>query len=211
MTRPRLLDLFCGAGGAAMGYSRAGFDVVGVDINPQPHYPFEFHQADAMTYPLEGFDVIHASPPCQAYTRKTATWGRARVNVIEHPDLLGPIRDRLSANGAPYIIENVPGAPIAAGMLLCGTMFGLAIRKHRYFETNWPMPILAPSGCNHEHTYDPWSGAGRTTQKLRDAQGTPWIPMHSGSARAKGITGDLNNAIPPAYTEWIGGQLLAAL
>ena len=210
---PRLLDLFCGAGGAAMGYHRAGFEVVGVDINPQPHYPFEFHQADALTYPLEGFDAIHASPPCQSYSQMKHGYGRKRVNVIVHPDLLGPIRDRLAVSGAPYIIENVPGAPIRAGMLLCGTMFGLAIRKHRYFEFGgWAWPPMAPAACgDHSLCYDPWSGLGRTTQKLRDAQGTPWIPMHSGSARAKGITGDLNNAIPPAYTEWIGRQLLAAI
>jgi DNA (cytosine-5)-methyltransferase 1 len=105
VTKPRLLDLFCGAGGAAMGYSRAGFEVVGVDINLQPHYPFEFHQADAMTYPLDGFDVIHASPPCQAYTRKAASWGRARNHWLEHPDLLGPTRELLIATGLPYVIE----------------------------------------------------------------------------------------------------------
>ena len=98
MTRPRLLDLFCGAGGAAMGYHRAGFDVVGVDIKPQPHYPFEFHQADALTYPLDGFDAIHASPPCQAYrrTRSSATAGRP-----PSPDLIEPTRALLVASGLP--------------------------------------------------------------------------------------------------------------
>jgi DNA (cytosine-5)-methyltransferase 1 len=209
--RPRLLDLFCGAGGAAMGYARAGFEVVGVDINPQPHYPFEFHQADAMTYPLDGFDAIHASPPCQSYTRKHANWGRKRTNVIVHPDLLGPIRERLATHGAPYVIENVPGSPIHAGVLLCGTMFGLRILKHRYFETNWPLPALAPAGCNHEDVYNPWQGIGRTNAEHQLAQGTPWIPGGGGSSRAKGITGDLNNAIPPAYTEWVGYQLMVAL
>jgi DNA (cytosine-5)-methyltransferase 1 len=206
----RLLDLFCGAGGAAMGYHRAGFEVVGVDINPQPHYPFEFHQADALTYPLDGFDAIHASPPCQAYTRKTSTWGRARVNQIDHPDLIGPTRDLLDAAGVPWVLENVVGAPLRAQLLLCGSMFGLRIQKHRLFEGNWRMP-MPPAACDHRDLYDPWSGPGRTADKLREAQDTPWIPMHGGASRKAGYTGDLNNAIPPAYTEWIGRQLIAAL
>jgi hypothetical protein len=211
MRKPRLLDLFCGAGGAAMGYYRAGFEVVGVDINPQPHYPFEFHQADAMTFPLAGFEAIHASPPCQSYTRKAATWGRARTHWIDHPDLIGPTRELLKSSGFLYVIENVPGSPIRAGMLLCGTMFGLSIQKHRYFEANWSLPALAPAGCNHEGTYSPWSGSGRSAAKLREAQDTPWIPMSGGASRKAGVTGDLFNAIPPAYTEWIGRQLLEAL
>jgi DNA (cytosine-5)-methyltransferase 1 len=208
--KPRLLDLFCGAGGAAMGYHRAGFEVVGVDINPQPHYPFEFHQADALTYPLEGFDAIHASPPCQAYTRKSATWGRARVNVIEHPDLIGRTRERLRASLMPWVMENVVGAPLHAQLLLCGSMFGLRIQKHRLFEANWALPF-PPADCDHRDLYNPWQGAGRTADKLRAAQDTPWIPMHGGASRKAGYTGDLNNAIPPAYTEWIGRQLLAAI
>jgi hypothetical protein len=208
--RPRLLDLFSGAGGAAMGYSRAGFDVVGVDINPQPHYPFEFHQADALTFPLDGFDAIHASPPCQAYTRKAATWGRARVHFLDHPDLLAPIRDRLVAAGLPYVIENVPGAPIRAQLLLCGSMFGLRIQKHRLFEGNWPLP-MAPATCDHRDLYNPWAGAGRSADKLRAAMGTPWIPMSGGASRKAGVTGDLFNAIPPAYTRWIGAALMSAL
>ena len=208
--RPVLLDLFCGAGGAAMGYHRAGFDVVGVDIKPQPHYPFEFHQADALTFPLDGFDAIHASPPCQAHTRKPATWGRARVHFLDHPDLIRPTRDRLAASGLPYVIENVPGAPIRAQLLLCGSMFGLRIQKHRLFEGNWPLP-MAPATCNHVGLYNPWMGAGRSADKLREAQGTPWIPMSGGASRKAGVTGDLFNAIPPAYTEWIGTQLLRAV
>jgi hypothetical protein len=208
VTKPRLLDLFCGAGGAAMGYSRAGFEVVGVDVNAQPHYPFEFHQADAMTYPLDGFDVIHASPPCQAYTRKEATWGRARNHWLEHPDLLGPTRDRLAATGLPYVVENVPGAPIRAQLQLCGTMFGLRIAKHRLFEGNWAMP-MAPATCDHRDVYNPWSGKGRSADKLRAAQGTPWIPMSGGASRKAGVTGDLFNAIPPAYTEHVGRALMA--
>jgi DNA (cytosine-5)-methyltransferase 1 len=209
-SKPRLLDLFCGAGGAAMGYHRAGFDVVGVDINPQPHYPFEFYQADALEYPLNGFDVIHASPPCQLYTRKSADWGRERVNVIEHPDLIGPTRDLLKRTGLPYVIENVVGAPLDAQLMLCGSHFGLRIQKHRLFEANWPLP-MAPASCDHRDLYNPWQGPGRTADKLRAAQDTPWIPMHGGASRKAGYTGDLNNAIPPAYTEWIGSALLAAI
>jgi hypothetical protein len=210
VSRPILLDLFCGAGGAAMGYHRAGFEVIGVDLSPQPHYPFEFHQADAMTFPLDGFDFVHASPPCQAYTRKAATWGRERTHWTEHPDLLGPTRDRLEVEGMLYVIENVPGAPINAQLLLCGSMFGLAIQKHRLFEGNWAMP-MAPATCNHVGLYNPWAGEGRSADQLRAAQGTPWIPMSGGASRKAGVTGDLFNAIPPAYTEWVGAALLREL
>lgn len=213
MNRPRLLDLFCGAGGAAMGYSRAGFEVVGVDINPQPHYPFEFHQADVLGIPLYDlldFDVIHASPPCQSYTRKAADWGRKRNHWIEHPDLVGPTRDLLKRTGLPYVIENVVGAPLDAQLMLCGTHFGLHIIKHRLFEANWPLP-MAPATCDHRDVYNPWSGKGRSADQLRAAQDTPWIPMSGGASRKAGVTGDLFNAIPPAYTEWIGRQLLAAI
>src|SRR6476660_7498674 len=107
--KPRLLDLFCGAGGAAMGYHRAGFEVAGVDIKPQPHYPFEFHQADAMTYPLDGFDVIHASPPCQAFTQMSARWRGKGGKADSHEDLLTPILEKLASNRVPYIVENVVG------------------------------------------------------------------------------------------------------
>jgi DNA (cytosine-5)-methyltransferase 1 len=193
-----------------MGYSRAGFEVVGVDIAPQKNYPFEFHQADAMTYPLDGFDAIHASPPCQAYTRKSATWGRARTHYTEHPDLLEPTRERLIESGLPYVIENVVGAPIDAQLMLCGSMFGLDIQKHRLFEGNWSMPF-PPYTCNHTGLYNPWQGAGRSAQKHRDAQGTPWIPSGGGASRKRGYTGDVSNAIPPAYTEFIGKQLLESL
>jgi hypothetical protein len=205
----RLLDLFCGAGGAAMGYHRAGFEVVGVDINPQPHYPFEFHQMNCLDLclpALRSFDAIHASPPCQAYTRKAANWGRARKNVIEHPDLLGPTRELLDAAGLPYVIENVIGAPMRCDVMLCGTMFGLRIIKHRQFELNFPIAYFLPS-CDHSDVYNPWSGKGRSAKEHREAQGTPWIPQCGGASRKAGVTGDLNNAIPPAYTEWLGDHL----
>ena len=219
--KPRLLDLFSGAGGAAMGYHRAGFEVVGVDINPQPHYPFRFIHADALdVLALPGFehyDAIHASPPCQAYTRKDANWGRKRVNVIDHPDLIGPTRELLKETGLPYVIENVPGAPLDAQLVLCGTMFpapgesGEVLIKHRYFEANWPLP-MPPAMCNHERPlYNPWSGKGRGAERHRDAQGTPWIPTSGGASRKAGYTGDLNNAIPPSYTEHIGKALMEYL
>jgi DNA (cytosine-5)-methyltransferase 1 len=224
--RPRLLDLFCGGGGAAMGYHRAGFDVVGVDINPQPHYPFEFHQGNALTVLkkaltsrlaspgemgwLDGFDAIHASPPCQSYTRKGADWGRQRNHWIDHPDLLAETRELLRASGLPYVIENVPGAPIDAQLELCGTHFGLRIIKHRLFEANWPL-LMAPASCDHSDVYNPWAGAGRSAEKLRAAMGIDWLPISGGASRKAGYTGDLFNAIPPAYTEWIGTQLMNML
>lgn len=193
-----------------MGYSRAGFDVVGVDINPQPHYPFAFVQHDCLALDhrfIRSFDVIHASPPCQAYTRKAANWGRERKNVIVHPDLLEPTRAVLEASGLPYVIENVIGAPMRADAVLCGTMFGLRIIKHRQFECNFPLAYVLPS-CDHSDVYNPWSGKGRSAREHREAQGTPWIPQCGGASRKAGVTGDLNNAIPPAYTEWVGGHLL---
>jgi DNA (cytosine-5)-methyltransferase 1 len=211
VTRPRLLDLFCGAGGAAFGYAQAGFDVVGIDINPQPHYPFQFIQADALTVDnFFGIDAIHASPPCQRYTRKAAHWGRERKHFIDHPDLLGPTRELLESSGLPYVIENVMGAPMRCDIMLCGTMFGLRIIKHRQFEANFPIGGLLPN-CDHRDVYNPWQGKGRSAEEHRAAQGTPWIPQCGGASRKAGYTGDLNNAIPPAYTKFIGEQLLASL
>lgn len=208
--KPRLLDLFCGAGGASMGYHRAGFDVVGVDIRPQPRYPFEFHQADALTFPLEGFDAIHASPPCQKFTVLRARWKR------DYPDLIEPIRDRLSAAGAPWVIENVGGAPLLGGggvIRLCGSMFGLTtatgeaeLRRHRDFECSFPV-VLRPH-CNHGSVVVTVTGhAGGTRNRdgrkqfradaRREAMGIDWM-----------TNDELAQAIPPAYTEWIGRRLL---
>ena len=209
-TRPRLLDLYCGGGGAGMGYHRAGFDVVGVDINRQGNYPFEFIQADALALApdfIASFDAIHASPPCQAYTRKAANWGRERKHWIAHPDLVEPTRGLLVASGLAYVIENVPGAPIRADLTLCGSMFGLRIIKHRCFELSFPVATLLPF-CDHSDAYNPWQGKGRSADKLRAAQGIDWLPMSGGASRRNGYTGDLFNAIPPAYTEFIGRQIL---
>jgi DNA (cytosine-5)-methyltransferase 1 len=150
----KVLDLFCGAGGAAMGLHRAWPDaeITGVDINPQPRYPFTFIQADAMTFPLEGYDFIWASPPCQAFTAL-----KTMKNAKPHADLLTPTRERLLSlnHGSKWVIENVPGAPLQKGsVLLCGTMFGLGIpsenaelRRHRFFEASFA--LLTPP-CQHE-------------------------------------------------------------
>jgi len=174
--KPRLLDLFCGAGGASMGYHRAGFDVVGVDINPQPHYPFKFHQGDALTWPLNGFDAIHASPPCQAHsTMRKGLW-----KDREHPDLIDPIRQRLIRSGSVYVIENVEGARrlLIEPVKLCGTMFGLGtsegsqLRRHRYFECSFGLVMTPP--CNHNgYTPVPVYGGGQSKDYHKRPDGSP--------------------------------------
>lgn len=208
MRKPRLLDLFCGAGGCSMGYHRAGFEVVGVDINPQPRYPFEFHQADAMTFPLDGFDVIHASPPCQCYSSITPKKGA-------HPDLYKPTRDRLIANGRPYVIENVIGAPYGHGVVLCGTMFGLEadgewLRRHRNFETSFL--IFQPQ---HHHRKDRRACTITGHCFLSKTKDCARHSRQSTFETGKKLMGidwmdrkELVQAIPPAYTEWIGKQLM---
>ena len=142
---PKLLDLFCKAGGASVGYAQAGFDVEGVDIEPQPHYPFTFHLADALTYPLDGFDAYHASPPCQFASVGCARW---RSIGYKYPELIAATRARLIATGKPYVIENVTGAKryLHHPVLLCGLTFGLKVVRHRWFETN-PF-ILTPGHDN---------------------------------------------------------------
>ncbi|GAA2665245.1 MULTISPECIES: DNA cytosine methyltransferase [Actinosynnema] len=145
--RLRLLDLCCGAGGASAGYHAAGFDVTGVDIEPQPHYPFPFIRADALTVDLDGYDVIAASPPCQRYS--TATPADRREG---HPDLVAPVRERLRqavAEGTAwaYVIENVPGSPLLDPVLLCGDSLRLGVRRHRLFESN---VVLRGTGCHHD-------------------------------------------------------------
>ena len=135
MSRPKLLDLFCGAGGCSVGYHRAGFDVTGVDARPQPSYPFAFVQADALAYLGEHgreYDAVHASPPCQRYSIARRIHGNGET----HPDLLEPTRAALVSNGRPWIIENVPGAPVRFPVLLCGLMFGLRVFRHRLFESS---------------------------------------------------------------------------
>lgn len=207
--RYRLLDLFCGGGGAGMGYHQAGFEVVGVDINRQPNYPFEFMQADCLSLEpgfLATFDAIHASPPCQHYSPAANLHG----NRADHPDLVDPTRQMLASVGCPTVIENVMDAPIRGDLVLCGTMFGLRIIKHRQFECSFPVFSLLPA-CDHSDVYDPWHGSGRSADKFRAAQGTPWLPCNGGASRKRGETGCLSNAIPPAYTRFIGEQLIAHL
>lgn len=203
--KPRLLDLFSGAGGAARGYQLAGFHVTGVDINPQPRYVGdEFHQADAMTFPLEGFDAIHASPPCQAYS-SMANMANARTH--EYSDLYEPIRDRLAATNTPYIIENVIGAPYRSGFVLCGSMFGLKVRRHRNFETSFA--VLLDRHCDHKGQGRPYGvyGHGGGGQMNRGYKGKPseyaWLMEMPWAKPA-----EIAQAIPPAYTQFIGEQLM---
>ncbi len=201
MSKPRLLDLFCGAGGAAMGYHRAGFDVVGVDIKPQPHYPFEFHQGDALTWPLDGFDVIHASPPCQAYTIVN------KSHKLDHPDLIGAVRERLAGRSLA-VIENVRHAPLPSAVTLCGSTFGLRVWRHRYFEIR---PFMLTPQCIHEaQPLNPYN------TKSRHRDGIEKQSMHH-YGDAMGVTdwmvteAEITEAIPPAYTEWVGSRLLSYL
>jgi DNA (cytosine-5)-methyltransferase 1 len=197
MSKPRLLDLFCCAGGAGMGYHRAGFEVVGVDIAPQPRYPFEFHQADALEYLVEHgheFDAIHASPPCQHYSAMQ----HIHKNAHKWPDLVGQTRDLLTASKKPFVIENVIGAPLRVDLMLCGSIFGLGMIRHRIFESNIPMPLLVPT-CHHENMYDLWHKEGVDQRnKIREHLKIDW-EMTRQEAR---------EAIPPAYTEYIGNQLM---
>jgi DNA (cytosine-5)-methyltransferase 1 len=205
LARPRLLDLFCGAGGAAMGYHRAGFDVVGVDNRPQPRYPFEFHQADAMTFPLDGFAAIHASPPCQDHML-SRNWGASGTG-----QMLPVTRSRLQASGLPWVIENVPGAPMRPDLKMCGCMFRLpGLERVRWFETSWRGFELRPP-CQHiKNAVTVYGGGGhrgsgrtarKSTKREREtAMGIAWMTL-----------GELNQAIPPAYTEHIGRLLLDVL
>lgn len=214
--KPRLLDLFCGAGGAALGYARAGFEVIGVDVEYQPNYPFTFMQGDALDmWPrgYEGFDAIHASPPCQGYSDLRHRTG------VEYPRLIGPTRQLLRRLGLPYVIENVEGAPLREPITLCGTMFpGLRVLRHRLFESSVPLVTPAhPEKHPLVFTHDKRKGHyGRLDQDTAFVQVTGGGNCSLANARAAmGIDwmnkAEINEAIPPAYTEFIGGQLLAAL
>lgn len=196
-----------------MGYHRAGFDVVGVDLEPQPRYPFEFHQADAMTHSLAGFDAIHASPPCQAYSAGRNIW-KGRLPEHRHPDLVAGTRARLAGAGVPYVIENVVGAPLANYVVLCGDMFGLGVKRHRLFETSFM--VWNPPACrsNHPDFYVSVFGGGAKARKT--GRGFPKTNVvHARASAAMGIDwmtrDELSQAIPPAYTEHIGRQLLQAI
>jgi DNA (cytosine-5)-methyltransferase 1 len=213
-----LWDLFCGAGGAAEGFRRGGFErIVGVDIAPQPRYPFEFVQADVIDWVRERLragerpDAAHASPPCQAYSDLRHRTGRSYV------ELVAPTRVLLRRLGVPYVIENVEGAPLLAPVLLCGTMFeGLRVLRHRLFETNWPL-LVPPHPPRHPlvFTHDK-----RKAHYGRLDQATAFVQVTGGGnctlANARSAMGidwmtkdELNEAVPPAYTEHIGRQLIA--
>lgn len=191
-----------------MGYHRAGFDVVGVDIRPQPRYPFAFVQADAITYPLVGFDALHASPPCQRYSVNTKQHGTSD----QHPDLVDVMRLRLVASGLVWTIENVPGAPLRNPVLICGSQFGWTrLRRHRIFESN--LRLMAPP-CNHSIQHDVISVAGnsggssRRDGAARFASTAVWRELMG----IEWMTGrELAEAIPPAYTEFIGRQLMVQI
>jgi DNA (cytosine-5)-methyltransferase 1 len=219
VSRPRLLDLFCGAGGAAMGYHRAGFDLVGVDLEPQPRYPFELHRADAMTYPLDGFDAVHASPPCQAFTQMSARWRGKGGPTDAHLDLLAPIRERFAGLTVPWVIENVPGATrhMRATVTLHGGMFGLGVHRPRLFECSFL--VLVPRAAATRSPVGVYGKPDGRTNRYRNNGNykgksliRAWKSLEEGSA-AMGIdwmdVGGLREAVPPAYTEFIGRQLIA--
>jgi DNA (cytosine-5)-methyltransferase 1 len=217
----RILDLFCGAGGAAVGYKRAfpEAEIVGVDIAPQPRYPFTFRQGDAMQALADGrwlstFDLIHASPPCQHYSDLAKRNG----NADDHPDLVGIVRWQLQRAGVPYVIENVEGAPLIDAVTLCGTMFPeLRVLRHRLFECSFPVaapphpvhPLVFTHDKRKAHygqldqntSYVQVTGGGNCTiANKRAAMGTPWMSGHG-----------CNEAIPPAYAEHLGRQVAAYL
>ncbi len=183
-----------------MGYYKAGFDVVGVDINPQPRYPFKFIQADAMTFDLSGFDVIHASPPCQRYSHMSSC--RPGLDA-GYPDLIAALRQRLE--DIPYVIENVEGAPLRDAVMLCGQMFGLELYRHRWFESNQfliapdhPVHIVPASKAGHwrEGTIMSVAGHVAPVSKARHIMGIDWMTRD-----------ELTESIPPVYTQFVGAQL----
>jgi site-specific DNA-cytosine methylase len=212
--RPKLLDLYGKAGGAAMGYHRAGFDVVGVDIEPQPDYPFEFQRADALEFLVEHgheFDAVHASPPCRDHTALTS-----RVGTNGTGWLLAATRDILIRLPQLSVIENVQGAPMRRDLTLCGEMFGLGVIRHRWFELGgWSMgqPEHKPhrgrvSGMRHGQWFDgPYfqvygDGGGKgSVADWQRAMGIDWMTRRE----------DLANAVPPAYTELIGEHMMREL
>ena len=217
--KPRALDLFCCAGGASMGLHRAGFDVVGVDIVDRKRYPFEFHRADAMMFPLDGFDFIWASPPCQGYTSMRHAPGAKGA-----PLLIDAVRDRLQHIGVPWCIENVEEAAWAmrSPVVLCGSMFGLGaqgcrLQRHRLFECNFPLP---PRACEHDDrpVIGVYGGHARRRAASAGGRGTQdvWVGGHAAAAKeALGIDwmtlAEMSEAIPPAYAEFIGRSAISSM
>lgn len=217
----RALDLFCGAGGASMGLHRAGFEMTGVDVRPQPNYPFSFIEADALEFPLDGFDLIWASPPCQAFTAY-----RRRGNMHDALNHIPVVRDRLRGSGTQYVIENVPGAPLENPIVLCGTMFGLGVRRHRLFETTMPFVLVPP--CHHVGVQIPVYGHGvpqwfrekwadgYPAATNRERRSTVEVGVYRIDVETQRIAMDidwmtrdeLSQAIPPTYSEFIGRAIM---
>ncbi|MEU9419693.1 DNA methylase [Streptomyces sp. NPDC048272] len=221
--RPALLDLFCCSGGAAVGYHRAGFDVTGVDIVARPRYPFPFQQGDALTVladlitsgEIAAYSAIHASPPCQGKCALTVGTNRSQGWGGTHEDLVAPTRELLDASGLPYVIEQPNGrAAIRKDLTLCGEMFGLGVLRHRNFElgcwTTAQPQHLRHRGYVRGHRHGvrrdgPYvaaygSGGGKATvPEMQTAMGIHWTDVRE----------ELTEAIPPAYTEWIGRAFLA--
>jgi DNA (cytosine-5)-methyltransferase 1 len=215
MSRPVLLDLFCGAGGAAVGYHKAGFDVIGVDKEPMPHFPFKFYQADAiayldamLTFGFTGIDAIHASPPCQHWSiMSNCQPGTAD----KYPQLIAPVRKRLIAIGLPYVIENVKGSPLVEPVQLCGSSFGLRVNRHRFFEANFPIPRLA---CAHaRYVMNPHNAVGR--RRMQSLFGVAFGELERTWVREMGLgwmtLREARESFPVAYTEHIGAALAAWL
>lgn len=207
----KVLDLFCGAGGASEGYARAGFQVVGVDIAPQPHYPYRFGKRDVLNLPpefLAQFDLIHASPPCQHFSRYR--------NVVK--DITDRYSDHLAATielltPFPHVIENVPGAPMRADVILCGSMFGLDVMRHRWFQTSFP--IMSPA-CNHKGWERQFKSSSTRANLRYTIEVGSWDEPLDRQKAAMGIdrpitVRELSEAIPPAYTEYLGRQFLDQL
>lgn len=203
----KLLDAFCCQGGASKGYADAGFEVTGVDIDPQPRYPYTFIQADALEYLKEHgheYDVIHASPPCQRFSLAQ------RIQDREHPDLVEPTRRLLQASGLPWVIENVEGSPLVDPVMLCGAMFGLRTYRHRLFETSFALAVP-----QHPQHVAPVRKMGRPRQQGEFAH---YVGNFSGVQEAREDMGmlwanrdGLREAIPPAYSKFIGLWLMEAL
>lgn len=212
----KLLDLYCKEGGASMGYYKAGFDIVGVDIEPQPNFPFEFHQADALTYPLEGFDAYHASPPCKADNQAVLCRSNADELRARYPRLIAPTRDRLLVTRKPFVIENVPLArkQLINPIMLCGTMFGLKVKRHRYFELHGFDILFMPASCgckgkagftNASSGFSSFANGAKlisvaghnfSVKDARQAMGIDWMGQDG-----------LSQAIPYYYTWYIGDYL----